>query len=307
MNNDGGVMVSINPPFPAGKFFASVPSHFSQLAIDENALYLAATGEGILKVPLASRKFERLSQQLLNPTLIVAGEEHLFCDCHFYQEFALYSVSKKDGALHKLFVRSKTNAVGASCLALDSEFLYWADKDERSICRVPRYGGEAEVLVTGCQEPKDLMVLNGVLYWSDSWGSLGGGVFQAPIDGSEATQLLKTKTPYGARLWMTDAGLYCGLFDAGLLLFPWGSTSSQTLLKDWGSGEFPFVGSVTSFGEALYWRGQSAIYRLTRSRDPFLPQAPVELAYMSHPLGGLVANHECIFWTEANRILQTSR
>jgi hypothetical protein len=98
-------------------------------------------------------------------------------------------------------------------LAADAENVYWLRSEDLGldqsgpgqVLQMPLSGGTAQTILTGINEPGNIAVANGTLYYFDEWQTTFGSLKSVPIGGGQVATLV-TGLPYPAFLCVDAMG-----------------------------------------------------------------------------------------------------
>jgi sugar lactone lactonase YvrE len=153
-----------------------------------------------------------------HPSKIISDGHYLF----YVTGGTVASKNEDTNNIKRIDLKSGTIAVlvkgGAripnAALAVDEKFLYWSDG--ANILRVPKEGGDSEIIVPGAPNPDELLLDNDNIYWLiwSGEGSPPEPVMFAPRKGGAAKQLTEPQMgTSGLSLdkdfvyWMTASGI----------------------------------------------------------------------------------------------------
>lgn len=179
---------------------------FGALLADETALYASANGgPGLVKIAHGSSTAQTLDENAVLSSFVQDADSLYFWRNATPAE--LYRLTK-DGAEPSLLL--STSFSGS--LAVDDDFIYFGEaavQPQNPIMRLPKDGGEVELLRTGSEIPWDLGVDDRCLYYSENVQTDGGYEvrrFGMPKGGGDATLVVSGMTSFA----LDEASLYFG-------------------------------------------------------------------------------------------------
>ncbi len=99
---------------------------------------------------------------------------------------------------------------GGRGITVDVDFVYFTDQADGSVHRVRKGGGDGGVVAIDQDEPYDIAVNDGQVYWTNF--AFGGGIVRAPAEGGPAT-VVQSDT-YPRSLAIEGDQLYWGTYEA---------------------------------------------------------------------------------------------
>jgi hypothetical protein len=148
----------------------------ADLAADGRSLYWLAAGDPgtLVKMSLGSGKSQVLAQLELEPYSLLVDDNSVFWVEGRWEptpEFRLEKVDKQGGGATEL----RRSQGSMFQLGMDGEYLYWLDYEADTVYRLPKAGGEAEVVYSAPEGLNALSIVNGRVYLgSGEWlGRLG--------------------------------------------------------------------------------------------------------------------------------------
>jgi len=143
------------------------------IAVDEQSLYWIIREDGqdpakVMKMSKSSGETQVLAKLQMDPYGLLVDDKSVFWVEGTWQSeanFVLKKVDKRGGDITELWRRQGTILQ----LNMDADYLYWLNYEDGIVLRIPKKGGEPEVMTAGKEDLPKLSVTNGQIY-------LGGDV-----------------------------------------------------------------------------------------------------------------------------------
>jgi hypothetical protein len=124
-----------------------------------------------------------------------------------------------------------------SATAADDEFLYWLNYDRRTLNRVPKTGGIAQVLAATRSDPRHLQLDERYAYWAENLPELRageriGGVMRVATTGGEPTELARVDGDLTG-VALDEHDVYFSTWSAVMRVSKQGGTPTKLAAAQW--------------------------------------------------------------------------
>jgi hypothetical protein len=165
----------LGPVFTCNSDHAVLLAPFSPIvyiAVDEQSLYWIMRGNGqdpasVMTMSKSSGRIQVLAKLQMDPYGLLVDDKSVFWVEGTWQpdaNFVLKEVDKRGGDITELWRTQGTILQ----LNMDADHLFWLNYEGSVVLRMPKKGGEPEVMIAGVEDLVKLSVTNGQIY-------LGGG------------------------------------------------------------------------------------------------------------------------------------
>lgn len=280
------------------------------IAVDDGVVYFTESGssdrpKGIKKSAVGENSSTMLATANLDPSFLVTNGKHVWWVEHTGTTSSILRRVPVSGGTAEVIDDSRINI---SALAIDGYNVYYSEKSNGAIYRVPLEGGDPILLYTANQDVLVAMTADGqYVYFSLAFDAPSGQILRIPVGGGAGPTTVVTGLGAPFSLTVDDREICWRELQLGKIgCAPKAGGGTATTLAT-GQSFVPRYGYVLAMNETLlFYSSGKEIRRLARAAGG-TPEVVARAGQFVYSIDALAIDATNVYWSEGDSLRQIAK